>query len=915
MSLGGNTAGDGFLIAPLDSTYDAEIALWTDGETPSVTLQASPNPAGLVFSNAAPPALSTTPTIVMVHSTLQSATRGDTTIQVIDGVNPPINFTVTSITEPVINFNGRFEARFATDSAQPNTNPMYTAALDNVVPLNYTAGWTWGLEGELDFAPGTPVPTDLELTGMGRVIRLNNPIAQRPLLHDETGAPNPTGLVPDVVSRVVSITGKTAAMPPNNLETFTSGDPLIGQPVNFGPDTYFAGNAGGNVRMPGAEEYWSAGREPLGLFEIRLGTSFTPPAIYFRGKSLVGGPGTGGTGLDTKTRNPDSRPISILDPMTGTFPDATQEFSDFSLDDPSVFINKRLNALVHDYQALVPAPPAPPVPDSTERRNLRRRISHLLGFLFDQNAADPKIATVQSKAVAPDVFNRRIASLGDQIGKSKETYKNGRIDTDLHAWPGGSPGASSVVDYLRQFFFFDVEWHAFAFHSDELCGHHHGWLKGNTSMTGNHIGDPHVHTVDGVAYDFQAVGEFTLLQNGAWMEVQVRQTPVATANPITDGYSGLTACVSINTAVAARIGSHRIAFQPGREGPRLHFYLDGKPAQLPTDGIDLGSNRLSVFDANGEIGLRLDYDDGTVVTVTPNLWNAHNVWYMDVSVTNTSAHEGVMGIIPQDNWLPRLRNGTSLGPMPASLHDRYVALYKTFADSWRVTDKTSLFVYEAGTSTKTFADHDWPADKPPCKLKPEFQIPGVAVHKGVPVRVAERICSAVTDKDLHANCVFDVATTGDETFAKGYLFAQELRESGTAVQVTGFVPATLRPGRMPGLQKTEKQRRLDDWLVVTAAVRSLIPGKPYPTGTVLFFVDGVPLKRPMELDDSGMATITVGQLKPGEHKIRAAYSGGGKYDYHSSTSPNLVHVVARERDGALEPGDKVEERPGNRIPI
>src|SRR4030095_13020599 len=101
------------------------------------------------FSNAAPPALSTTPTIVMVHSTLQSATRGDTTIQVIDGVNPPINFTVTSITEPVINFNGRFEARFATDSAQPNTNPMYTAALDNVVPLNYTAGWTWGLEGEL----------------------------------------------------------------------------------------------------------------------------------------------------------------------------------------------------------------------------------------------------------------------------------------------------------------------------------------------------------------------------------------------------------------------------------------------------------------------------------------------------------------------------------------------------------------------------------------------------------------------------------------------------------------------------------------------------------------------------------------------------------------------------------------------
>src|SRR5262245_19505001 len=237
MSLGGNTAGDGFLIAPLDSTYDAEIALWTDAGTTNVTLQASPNPANLVFSNVGPIALTTTPTIVTVHSLLQSASRGDTTIQVLPGGGgaPLVSFPVTSITEPVINFGGRFEARFATDSALTNTNPIYTAVLDNVAPMNGTAGWTWGLEGEADFAPGSPVPTNLELTGMGRVVRLNNPAALRSLGHDSTGAVNPTGTVPDVVSKVVSITGKTAAAPPNNTETFTTGDPLIGQPVNFGP--------------------------------------------------------------------------------------------------------------------------------------------------------------------------------------------------------------------------------------------------------------------------------------------------------------------------------------------------------------------------------------------------------------------------------------------------------------------------------------------------------------------------------------------------------------------------------------------------------------------------------------------------------------------------------------------------------
>ena len=412
-------------------------------------------------------------------------------------------------------------------------------------------------------------------------------------------------------------------------------------------------------------------------------------------------------------------------------------------------------------------------------------------------------------------------------------------------------------------------------------------------MTGNHIGDPHVHTVNGVAYDFQAVGEFTLLRDGDWMEVQVRQTPVATANPIPDIYSGITACVSINTAVAARVGKHRISFQPGREGPRLQFYLDGEPAQLPFEGLDLGSHRVSVFDANGDSGLRIDYDDGTVVMATPAFWNAHNIWYIDVSISNTKGDEGIMGHVPSASWLPRLRDGVSVGPMPPSLQDRYVTLYKEFADSWRVTDDTSLFVYAPGTSTRTFTDPDWPAEKPPCEMKPEFQVPGAPVFEGMPIQEAEMICSLVTEKDLHNNCVFDVATTGDETFARGYLLAQELRLYGTAVQVAGYVPATTRTDRTSPAVATE-QRRRDGWLVVTATVRPLTPGNPHPAGTVVFFVDGVPMKRPIELDDSGTASVELGPLKPGEHRIRANYSGGGRHDYHSSTSPNLLYTVTSE---------------------
>jgi hypothetical protein len=890
MSLGGNAAGDGFLLNQLDSTYDAELALWTDAGTANVTLQASPNPAGLVFSTTGPIALSTVPTIVTVHSTLQSASRGDTTIQVLDGAAVVASFTVTSIVDPVINFNGRFEARFATANASPFSNKMYTAAVDTIP---FPAGWTWGLEGEPDFVPAVGnVPTNLEMTGVGRVIRLNNPVALRS--HADP-----------VVTTVVSIAGQVSTLDPvtgnNIIETFTVGDPLIGQPVNFGPHTYFAGNRPAGTASP--EEIWSDAYEPLGLFEIRLGTSFTPPAIYFRGASQVGPLGSGMTGLDKHTRNPDSRPIA------DGLPDAPDEFDEFGLPHfVATFSDSRIDQLLADYgNPMLPEG----TPGTPERRNVIRRIRHLLG-----SASPAKVLAVRTAHPGPDgvpetsddVFTPRVGTLTDFSPTGiagwwayKEDY-TGKVDTDLHAWPGGSPGASSVVDYLRQFFVFDVDWHAFAFHSDELCGYHKGSLSGDISMTGNHIGDPHVHTVNGMSYDFQAVGEFTLLRNGEMMEVQVRQSPVNTANPVTDQYSGLTVCVSINTAVAARVGNHRISYQPGREGPRLHFYLDGKPAQLPVEGLALDRHWVSAFDANGEIGLRIDYDDGTVVTITPMFWNAHNVSYIDVSVANTGAHEGVMGIIPQDSWLPRLRNGRSLGAIPASLNARYAQLYKTFANSWRVTKKTSLFVYAPGTSTATFTDRDWPGAQPPCNLKPQFQIPGVGVFKGMPIPEAEAICRSVIDKDLHDNCVFDVATTGDETFVRGYLTAQESRVYGTGVRLSGYVPAMLRPDRSPDAARMQQVNRLDQWLALTARVAPLTPGRPTPTGTVTFFVDGVPTQRAVELDDTGAARLTVGPLKPGEHQIRATYSGGGRFDNLSGVSSTLLHTVL------AEPVDKVKRQ-------
>jgi FtsP/CotA-like multicopper oxidase with cupredoxin domain len=403
-------------------------------------------------------------------------------------------------------------------------------------------------------------------------------------------------------------------------------------------------------------------------------------------------------------------------------------------------------------------------------------------------------------------------------------------------------------------------------------------LKIGAPDDGSDNGDPHIHTVDGKRYDFQAVGEFILLRDRDGIEIQARQTPVQTANPITDSYSGLTSCVSLNTAVAARVGSHRIAYQPYGEGDRLQFFLDGKPAQLSTEGIDLDGHFVSAFGANGATGLRVDYTNHTVLTVTPRFWTSHNIWYMNVSVSHTQGDEGIMGRIPENSWLPALPSGATVGPMPRSLPERYAMLYRTLANAWRVADESSLFVYAPGTSTSTFTDEDWPAEKPPCELKPQFEIPGAPVLTGMPVAQAEQVCQGVTIDGLHRDCVFDVATTGDETFAEGYLFEQDLKRRGTAVQIVGNQPCP-RPSDPPG---------------IIATVLPLRSCGPTPKGSITFLVDGEKAGPPVKLDKRGQACLSMKHLEPGEHKIQAIYTRrGGEVAYHSSASPILPYTVEK----------------------
>lgn len=335
------------------------------------------------------------------------------------------------------------------------------------------------------------------------------------------------------------------------------------------------------------------------------------------------------------------------------------------------------------------------------------------------------------------------------------------------------------------------------------------------TAAGGGWGDPHLTTVDGVHYDFQSAGEFTALREDE-LEIQTRQSAVPTATvPITNEYTGITHCVAVYTAVAARVGSSRVTLQPNpnveesRKGMELR--VNGKLVQLTDAGITLNANGESPGAAAGGIdghvkkaadgAIEIVDARGTQLVVTPQYWNGPNVWYLNVNVYQTSATQGTFGAIPEGSWIPALPDGSSLGPKPDSVDQRYEDLYEKFADAWRVTDSTSLFDYAAGTNTATFTLEEWPRNNPQ-----SCDIQGQTSVQPATEAVAQAACAAVNDPVQKADCVFDVMVTGHEGFGRSYEIMQAFKPIGTG---TWYSPAPPKhdggggggPGGLPELFK------------------------------------------------------------------------------------------------------------------
>jgi hypothetical protein len=247
------------------------------------------------------------------------------------------------------------------------------------------------------------------------------------------------------------------------------------------------------------------------------------------------------------------------------------------------------------------------------------------------------------------------------------------------------------------------------------------------------VGDTHLTTFGSTLYDFQASGDFVLVETASpEFVVQARQLSGAPTWPN----------ASLNKAVATRMGKTTVAVCL----PPLGLAVDGKPADLK-DGKALELPNGVDVSRNGNVYFIRDQSGNSLRAEVINP-------YINVSVGLGRWPSNVRGILGNANGRANeieARDGSVLrAPFP------FADLYHHYADSWRVPPRESLLSVcgegrsEPGLPRREFFAKD---------LKPQVFKSAQATCKAAGVKV----------RSLLDACTLDVAVIGSETAAKVFV--------------------------------------------------------------------------------------------------------------------------------------------------
>lgn len=297
-------------------------------------------------------------------------------------------------------------------------------------------------------------------------------------------------------------------------------------------------------------------------------------------------------------------------------------------------------------------------------------------------------------------------------------------------------------------------------------------VLGGGDGDGSSSGEPHITTFDGYRYDLQTVGEFILTKSTKNnFEIQVRQ-------------KAWSENVSANSAVAMNVHGTRVSFYASNFPDKTQsttLYINGQPYRMHSTFLKF--RKGGAIQQTGDNGYIVYWETGEKAAITIS-------GFIDIALTiphhEKSSLVGLMGnndgnesndLLTSDgesleihSWASEalqyvnFGKGDRLFGSSEKIFSEMIA--KKFANSWRIKDNNSLFDYPAGQNTGTFTDKAFPLSfNSVSDLTPEQ------------VARARKTCqrAGVTENNMQA-CVYDVAFTGQNVFAKSNAFLVKTKE-------------------------------------------------------------------------------------------------------------------------------------------
>lgn len=384
-----------------------------------------------------------------------------------------------------------------------------------------------------------------------------------------------------------------------------------------------------------------------------------------------------------------------------------------------------------------------------------------------------------------------------------------------------------------------------------------------------------MHPFTSDPYEFQAAGEFTLVRsNTGALEIQTREQPW-----------GHTRDLSVNTAIAMRVGRATVEFDAGRS---MRLIVNHRRRVLPRQPLALGGGgalrMLAPLDHGSGNAAELVWPDGSRARVWP-IEDFGLAILIAPARSLSGKLSGLLGNLGGSPTAPFVGRDGRLYPADLITSDgptSSAARYGLFGESWRVRQRGSLFTYSRGTTTTTYTVRGFPFD--------QYDLSGAPAAQRAQ---AEQLCrsAGVSDPAAFADCVVDVLGTADRRFAGSSVALQRSAGRGTLRSTHPWTKLSsvddsatdVRPSLTAnGAEITAAYRRDVDGAIELA---DLTPG-----------VDGVAL-RARSVPLSGWTTVTdpvVFRSSGGQTGLLVA----GLHGEDSSDPLNGTNVFARSGPGA-----------------